>query len=440
MNDLEPGGDGLATDLYQLTMAAAYHARGFNPRATFELFVRKLPADRTYLLAAGLEQAIRYLERLRFTADDVRSLRELPVFRDVDLDFLVDLRFTGDLDAIPEGTPVFENEPLLRVTAPLIEAQLVETYLLCTLNFQTLIATKAARVVAAARGRPVYDFGFRRAHGPGAAMLATRAAALAGCAGTSNVRAGIGLDIPLVGTMAHSFIMAQDDEEEAFRNYAATYPGHAVLLIDTYDTREGARRAAKVPGLSAVRLDSGDLAGLSRDVRAILDGAGAAGCKIVASSDLNEYKIDSLLAGGAPIDAFGVGTEMVTSRDAPALGGVYKLVELEAGGRRVGRAKGSAGKATYPLGKQVLRVFEEGQYRGDTISAVDERLPGEPLLVPVMRGGEPEALPTLPQIRERARREIGRLPEGVRRLEGAEGYPVRFSETLERARDEAWRR
>jgi nicotinate phosphoribosyltransferase len=429
-----PGGSGLATDLYQLTMAAAYRARGLNPRATFELFVRRLPRNRSFLLAAGLEQALRYLEELRFEPDEIEWLRGLPVFRDVDLAFLSDFRFTGDVDAIPEGTAVFENEPLLRVSAPLIEAQIAETYLLSTVNFQTLIASKAARGVLAARGRPIFEFGFRRAHGPGAAMLGARAAMIAGCAGTSNVLAGRALGVPVLGTMAHSWVMAHDDEARAFEDFARTFPGQAVLLVDTYDTLEGVRKAARIPGVTAVRLDSGDLGALARESRRILDEAGARDIKIVASGDLNEYKIHSLLAGGAPIDAFGVGTELATSVDAPALGGVYKLVEMEAGGRKVGRAKASAEKATYPLGKQVFRTFSEGRYRADTIGAMDEPLPGEKLLVPAMRNGRALGRPALAEIRELAGRELARLPGEVARLDDPARYPVRFSDVLERAR------
>lgn len=432
---------GLAVDLYELTMAAAYHARGMNPRATFELSIRRLPPQRSYLVAAGLETALAYLERWRFTDDEIDYLRRLPVFQGLDLSFLRSLRFTGDVDAIPEGTPVFEHEPLLRVTAPLIEAQIVETYLLSAITFQTTVATKASRIVRAARGRPALEFGFRRAHGPGAALLASRAAAIGGCASTSHVRAARLLGIPASGTMAHSYVMAHPSEEEAFRAFAEVFPGRAALLLDTYDPIQAARRAARIPGVAAVRLDSGDLAGLSREVRRILDEEGARGCKIVASGDLNEYKIDALLAGAAPIDAFGVGTELVTSSDAPALGGVYKLVEWETPeGHRIGCAKGSADKETYPLGKQVFRTSVEGQYRADTIGAAEERLEGQALLVPVMRKGKVLWKPSLEEIRRRTQQELSRLAPEVLRLRGAERYPVRFSETLKRAREEAIRR
>lgn len=429
---------GAATDLYQITMAAAYFETGCTGEASFELFVRRLPSERGYLVAAGLEQALHYLENFRFAAQDVDFLRNYPPFRRVPprfFEFLSDLRFTGEVEAMAEGTLVFDNEPILRVTAPIIEAQIVETYLLSIVNFETLIATKAARIADAARGRAVYDFGFRRAHGPGAAMLATRASIVGGCDGTSNVRAARELRVRCVGTMAHSWIMAHDDESAAFAEFARIFP-NSVLLIDTYDTLEGARRAARIPDVSAVRLDSGDLLALSKEVRKILDGAGRGDCKIVASGDLNEYKIAALLAGGAPVDAFGVGTEMVTSRDAPALGGVYKLVEQVVGGKRVGRMKRSAEKATYPGRKQVYRLSARGSYCGDVIAAIDEPAAGEPLLRPAMRGGKASgALPSLDEIRRRTLEEVAKLPEGVRRPSKPEQYPVRFSERLEKERE-----
>lgn len=428
---------GAVTDLYQLTMSAAYFENGLNETAVFELFVRRLPAERGYLVAAGLEQALHYLAHFRFAPGDVDYLREHPAFRRVSAGFfehLSKLRFTGDVDAIPEGTPVFENEPILRVTAPMIEAQIVESFLLSMVNFQTLIATKAARVVHAAKGRGVFDFGLRRTHGPGAAMLATRASMIGGCTGTSNVRAARELGVPAVGTMAHAWVMAHADEAKAFEEFARLFP-NPILLIDTYDTLEGARKAMRIPGVSGVRLDSGDLAALSREVRRILDQAGRADCKIVASGDLNEYKIADLLAAGAPVDLLGVGTEMVTSRDAPALGGVYKLVEQTVGGQRVGRMKKSAEKATYPGSKQVWRRLERGTYRDDVIAAADEKAEGEPLLVPVMREGRLSAeLPALETIRRRTLEELGRLPEGVLRLTRPERYPVRFSDRLESER------
>lgn len=453
----EPGSWGLATDLYQLTMAAAYHAGGKRERATFELFVRRLPPHRSYLLVAGIEQALDYLEHLRFSAEEIAHLRSLPVFAAVDesfFDYLAGLRFTGDVWAMPEGTVAFAGEPLLRITAPLIEAQLVETFLLATINFQTLIATKASRMVDAACGRAVVEFGARRAHTFGAAYYGARAAFIGGCVGTSNVEAGRAYSIPVYGTSAHSFIMSYGSEREAFEAYFRVFPESTTLLIDTYDTIEGARLAAGFGrALRGVRLDSGDLGHLAREVRAILDGAGMTETKIMASGDLNEEKIAALVEAGAPIDLFGVGTELATSYDAPALGGVYKLVEIEGegqgagehAGRRLGKIKLSRDKATYPLAKQVWRAYaDDDSMLGDVIADVEEdygEQDFEPLLVEVMREGKrtdaasDEAF-DLRALQERARRNLSRLPALHRRLEGAVPYPVRWSERLERKREE----
>lgn len=428
---------GLATDLYQLTMGAAYHLNDRTGEASFEYFVRGLPENRGYLVAAGLEQALHYLCHISFGKEEIDHIRHHPYYGGIPESFfsrLASFRFTGNVHAMPEGTPFFPNEPVLRVTAPLLEAQLVETFLLSTLNFQTLVATKAARIVEAARGRPVYDFGFRRAHGPGAAMHATRAAIIGGCAGTSNVLAARELGVPSVGTMAHSWIMAHDSEKEAFESFARLFPA-ATLLIDTFDTAEGARLASKIPGIGAVRIDSGDLASEAVKVREILDAAGRPDCKIVASSDLNEYKIARLLADGAPIDVFGVGTDLVTSRDAPALGGVYKLVEQVIGNQRVGRMKSSPGKVSHPGRKQVWRKEDDGTFTGDIVAAVEETPSGSPLLEPVMVDGEPSVpFPPVERIRERTRENIARLPAGVRKGSDPEDYPVLFSGKLEEER------
>lgn len=422
----------LVTDLYQLTMAAGYYSNGLTDTATFELFVRALPPDRGYLIAAGLEQVVHYLTTLRFGADAIAYLRGLPVFKHVDrrfFDYLARFRFSGDLWAMPEGTPVFGNEPILRVTAPIIEAQLVETFLLATINFQTAIATKAARIVEAAAGRDVVDFGTRRAHGPQAGVLAARAAVIGGCAGTSNVYAARQLGVPPVGTCAHAWVMAFDDEAEAFRKFRRTFPENSILLIDTYDTIEGVRKAIRTgAGLRGVRLDSGDLVDLSRKVRAILDESGLPECQIVASSDLNEYKIAEFLAAGAPIDVFGVGTEMVTSRDQPALGGVYKLVDVNG----QGRIKSSPGKETHPGPKQVFRAAG-----GDAIGTADETLPGRALLERWIESGRAARdLPSIGAIRETARAGREALPAGVRRIRGPEPYRVEISERLLAARRE----
>lgn len=428
---------GLATDLYQLTMAAAYWHSGIADRvATFELFVRTLPPERGYLLVAGLEQAVEYLQSLSFDADAIDYLRGLPQFAHVSdgfFDALGKLRFTGDLWAMPEGTVAFANEPLLQVRAPILQAQMVETHLLSTVNFQTLIATKAARVVEAARGRAVVEFGARRAHGFEAATLGARAAYLAGCVGTSNVLAGRRFGIPVFGTAAHSFTMAFEREVDAFRAFYRLFPEHTTLLIDTYDTLEGARNATKLgPGVRGVRLDSGDLLELSRQVRQILDEAGMTATTIFASGDLNEWKIAELLDRGAPIDAFGVGTDLATSRDCPALGGVYKLVCVEEQGQRRPVLKLSTGKATYPEVKQVWRRRDaDGRFESDLLALHDEPADGEPLLKPILRDGRPvEPLPSLSESRERARAQREALPAAARRLTDPTPLPVRISPAL----------
>jgi len=440
---VEPRFSGLATDLYQLTMAAAYHANRRNERASFELFVRRLPKDRSYLVVAGLEQALDYLQNLSFDADEVEYLRGLPVFAHVShefFDYLAGFRFSGDVWAMPEGTVAFAGEPLVRVTAPLIEAQIVETFLLTTINFQTMIATKASRVVEAARGRSVIEFGARRCHSFGAALYAARAAFIGGCAGTSNVEAGRRFGLPLFGTTAHSWTMAFEREIDAFRAYNEVFPDGATLLLDTYDVINAAHLATEFgPALRAVRLDSGDLVEQAKQVRTILNEAGMQQTKILASGDLNEYRIAELLAAGAPIDSFGVGTDLSTSRDAPALGGVYKLVEVEMPDRIEPKMKLSRDKVTYPYRKQVWRESGvEGEFTGDTIAAADEsQRAGNPLLARVMRNGEMmDAPPRLNGIRERASGQLSKLAPRFKSLANAEIYPVCYSPELERRRAE----
>lgn len=439
----KPRQSALLTDLYELTMAAAYFENQVRADASFELFVRGLPRERGYLLAAGLEQALAFLENLRFEPAEVDFLRAHPAFRHVSdafFDTLKSLRFTGEVWAVPEGTPVFADEPLLRVTAPIIEAQIVETFLLTTLTFQTLIATKAARVVEAAGGRGVVEFGTRRAHGSEAGVLAARAAYIGGCIGTSNVEAGYRFGIPTYGTVAHSFVMAYGDEQESFQAFQRVFPEHSVLLVDTYDTLAAIEKIIRM-GLRprGVRLDSGDLGELSKEVRRRLDRAGLTDTKIFASGDLNEYAITELLARGAPIDFFGVGTELATSKDAPALGGVYKLVTVQAGPEPQARAKLSEHKATYPGTKQVFRFREaQGHYDHDLVARADERPPnGEPLLEPVMRGGRRlEAPPALEELQGRAQERLARLPERYRRFRDPAAYPVRTSPALEELLEE----
>jgi nicotinate phosphoribosyltransferase len=419
-------------------MAAGYHAHGRNERASFEFFVRRLPRDRSYLIVAGLEQAIEYLRGLRFEPDDLEYLRGLPVFARVSDEFfryLSAFRFRGDVWAMPEGTIAFAGEPLLRVTAPLIEAQIVETFLLSTINFQTMIATKAARVVEAAGGRSVIEFGARRAHGFDAAIHAARAAFIGGCIGTSNVEAGRRFGIPVFGTTAHSWTMAFERELDAFRAYHQVFPENTTLLLDTYDVIHAAHLATEFgPQLAGVRLDSGDLVEQAKRVRSILDEAGMRKTKILASGDLNECRIAELLAAGAPIDAFGVGTDLSTSRDAPALGGVYKLVEVELPDRVEPKMKLSRDKVTYPYRKQVWReAAADGSFVTDVVAMADESgLPGETLLAPLMREGSLCApLASLSEAQARAADQLARLPARYKILREGEFYPVRHSPMLE---------
>jgi nicotinate phosphoribosyltransferase len=424
-------------------MAAAYLDLGMEQEAAFELFVRSLPEGRDYLVCAGLEQAVEYLEGVHFTDEDIAYLRGLPVFARIPdrcFDRLAEFAFTGDLYAMPEGTLAFAGEPILRVEAPLPQAQLVETWLLSMVNYQTLVASKATRIVQAAcadgRERAVVDFGSRRAHGPQAGVLAARASYIAGCAATSNVEAGLRMGIPVSGTEAHSFIMAFADEEEAFREYYRCYGGESTLLIDTYDVLEGAARAIRAaPGMKGVRIDSGDIAGLSRKVRALLDDAGLKDAMIFASGDLDEFAIAALIEAGAEVDGFGVGTKMVTGDDAPYLGAVYKLVAVRESEGWSPRLKLSPGKATHPGRKQVYRFADgpDGAYQRDVIAAAaEERSPGaDPLLRQVMAGGRrTEDLPSLQAARQHAAEELARLPAQCRRLRDAQPYPVEHSRLL----------
>lgn len=434
---------GLLTDLYELTMAAGYVEHGFDVRASFELFVRNLPQTRSFLIVAGLEQALEFLENVRFDGQEIDYLRRHPAFRHVSgkfFDYLSGFRFHGDVWAMPEGTIAFAGEPLLRVTAPIAEAQIVETCLLAALNYQTLVASKAARLWLAAGGRDVVEFGSRRAHGTEAGVLAARAAFIGGCAGTSNVMAGHRFGIPTFGTQAHSWIMAHEREEEAFARFLDVFPEQATLLVDTYDVRAAVEkiiRGGRKP--RAVRLDSGDLAADSRWVRERLDRAGWTDVSIFASGDLDEHRIAALLAAGARIDGFGVGTALATSADAPALGVVYKLVEIERDGAARGAAKFSDAKTTYPGRKQVFRFTgADGTFTHDLVALENETpaLPGgQALLEPVLRGGERIARPggreTPAAMRQRCLGSLGRLPERYRRLEADHSYPVHVSSSLE---------
>jgi nicotinate phosphoribosyltransferase len=440
---LAPADVALLVDLYELTMSASYLARGLNEEAIFELFPRRLPPRRDWLLAAGLGPTLELLRELRYGEREIAYLRSLEMFDEEFVDYLAGFRFTGDVEAIPEGTVTFANEPLLRITAPLIEAQLVETVLLNQINFQTMIATKAARIVLAAgggdpgTGERVVDFSPRRDHGADAAMKVARSAAVAGCGGTSNVAAAMRYGLRPVGTMAHSYVLAFDTEAEAFRCFIESFPEGTVMLVDTYDTLQGVRNAiaaARDAGvtLSGVRLDSGDLLALSRDARKLLDEAGMTDARVAVSGDLNEDRIAELVSAEAPIDLWGVGTDLGTSRDSPVVNGVYKLVAHRRDGEWHGVWKRSAEKATVPGPKQVFRTHAGRTIAGDVIAAADEELDGEPLLRPAMRGGEPTGTESLDAIRERTVAQLGALPSELRgATDGAAApYPVRYSDRL----------
>jgi nicotinate phosphoribosyltransferase len=423
--------NGLLTDLYELTMAAGYfQARKAQETATFELAIRKLPPNRNFVLAAGLPQAVDYLTNLSFTGEEIAYLQSLEQFSRCPSgfwDYLSDLRFRGDLFAVPEGTPLFAGEPLLTLRAPIIEAQIPETYLLAAISFQTLIASKAARCAEAAGGRPVVEFGTRRAQTPEAGVLGARAAHIGGCTGTSNTEAGMRFGIPVSGTAAHSWVMSFACEMEAFRKLQYTMGEHTVQLLDTYDTIEGARHAAKLGRpLWGVRLDSGDPLALSKQVRTILDEAGLNDAKIMVSGDLDEYRIRELVAAGAPIDAFGVGTQLSISADAPSLSTTYKMVELDIGGIKRFTAKWSEDKVSLPGSKQIFRDVAR-----DVVARSGECGKGEALLRPVMLGGQLiEPLPGVEQARARAAESLAKLPPRLRELETAEPWPVILSREL----------
>lgn len=413
----------LLTDLYQLTMLQAYFDEGLEETAVFEFFVRKLPRNRNFLMSAGLAQVLEHLEALRFTQDDLDWLASTRRFKPAFLDYLGMLRFRGDIHAMPEGTIFFPDEPILRVTAPIAQAQLVETRIINLLQFEVMIAAKAARCVLAAPGKLLLDFGLRRAHGAEAGLLAARASYLAGFSGTATVQAARDFEIPIFGTLAHSYIQAHVTEESAFERYARSQPENVTLLIDTYDTEAAAGKvAALAPRLAAdnihiraVRLDSGDRADLAKRVRRILDAAGLGHIRIVCSGNLDEGEIQRLLATGAPIDGFGVGTRLDTSADAPYLDCAYKLVEYAGRARR----KRSEGKATWPGRKQVFRRYgTDGRMAGDVVTTEDDVQPGEPLVVPIMRDGLRLETPiNLAAARERAARALATLPDALRALD-----------------------
>jgi nicotinate phosphoribosyltransferase len=428
---------GLFTDLYQLTMAQSYLEHDKNRPATFSLIVRKFPPEHAYLVAAGLTTVLEYLEQVRFAPGTLTYLRQTGRFSEAFLAYLAPWRFQGDVVALPEGSVYFCNEPVLEVTAPIVDAQLVESFIVNAVHLQTLIATKAARCVEAARGRRLIDFALRRTHGTDAALKVARASYLAGFDATSNVLAGQVYGIPISGTMAHAYVESFTDELEAFRAFAASYPRHTVLLIDTYDTVQGARRAAIVgqemarrgQHLLGVRLDSGDMTALSKEVRVILDQAGLHEVQIVASGSFDEDRIAAAVRGGACIDAFGVGTKMGVAADMPYLDMAYKLVQYD--GRPV--MKLSPGKVTLVGQKQVWRRTVDGTYAEDVIALRREPvLPDAvPLFQEVMRAGRvvPPA-PDLAAARQRCATDRAHLAEPYRRLEGSPVYPVRVSAAL----------
>jgi len=425
----------LLTDLYELNMVQAYLDRAETSEAVFEFFVRKLPDRRGFLLATGLADALDFLETLRFSDQDIAWLKSTGRFRDNLLDYLASFRFTGDVHALPEGTVCFPREPLVRITAPLPQAQLIETRLINILHYQTLIASKAARMVLAAPGKALSDFGLRTAHGAEAGLFSARASYLAGFAGAANVLAGERYGIPVVGTMAHSFIQVHDDESQAFEDYARSRPDGVVLLIDTYDTEKGARKVVDLaPRLKAdgiairgVRIDSGDLIESSRKVRRILDEGGLREVIIVVSGGINEDVLQTMMCEKTPIEAFGIGVNLAASIDAPSLDCAYKLQEFKGRPRR----KRSEGKETWPGRKQVWRrVGANGRMSGDVISVETDSHPGETLVVPVMRGGKRLPQPSLDETRAHAAQQLAMLPEALGRLQPGASYPVTIAQPL----------
>jgi nicotinate phosphoribosyltransferase len=438
----------LLIDLYELTMCASYFENKRNETATFDLFIRKLPPNRSYFIFAGLEQALLFLQNIKFTREQLNYLKKHG-FKEEFLEYLRNFRFSGEVWSVPEGTIVFPEEPLIRVTAHVIEAQLIETFILNTVNLQTMIATKASRVVCAAQGRSVIEFGLRRTQGTDAGMKAARCSYLAGADGTSNVLAGMEYEIPVFGTMAHSYIMFFDREIDSFRAFAKTFPDTSTFLIDTYDDVKGAENAAVVAKelekaghrLNAVRLDSGDLLSLSKKVRQILDSHGLDYVKILASGDLDEYAIEQLLKKGAKIDSFGVGTRMSTSHDRPCVDVVYKLSGKVEHGAFVPAMKLSKGKITLPGKKQVFRQMnKKGRYVKDVIGLEHEKVRGEPLLEKVMENGHiTHDMPTLGEIRTVALKNLAEFPDRCKNLKHAPVYPVELSRELSKIKNHLMR-
>ncbi|HLC56919.1 MAG TPA: nicotinate phosphoribosyltransferase [Candidatus Nanoarchaeia archaeon] len=436
----------LLTDLYQLTMNAAYFDNNKDETATFELFIRKLPKDWGYFIANGIEDAVDYATNIKFQDEDIDYLKNQRLFKQDFLESLKNFKFEGDIYAVKEGTPITENTPILRVTAKRSQAQFLETTLLNIINYQTMIATKANRIVNAAQGAKVVDFGLRRAHGEDASMKGARASYIAGAAATSNIKAGKEYGIPISGTQAHSFVMSFPNELDAFRAYVKTFSNNPILLIDTYDTLQGARNAAVVAKeieregkkLGGVRLDSEPLLNLSKNVRKILDERNLDYVKIVASNDLNEYTIDDLIRRGANIDAYGVGTEMITAKPVAAIPGVYKLVEDKDGAK----IKLAYGKKTYPGKKQVYRVLDEnGKYSYDILALENEKVDGQPLLELIVKDGERVyERKSLEETRKYCLDSITKLPDKYKQVKVNSPYTFKVSKKLEELVDNLTRR
>ncbi len=424
---------GLLTDLYELTMAQVYFDKNMNKTAIFDFYTRPVE-NRSYLINAGLEQLIYYLLNIKFTDEDINYLRSTGKFSEDFLNFLKDFKFTGNIYAIEEGEVIFPNEPIIQVEAPLIEAQIIETFLINTMQISILVATKAMRCYSVAKGTPLVDFGLRRAHGTDAGMKAARSSYIGGFLGTSNVLAGKEFGIPIFGTMAHSFILAHDSEEEAFENFAKRYPDNAIFLVDTFDTIEGTKKAIKVTKklgmktFKGVRLDSGDILNLSKEVRQLLDENGYEKAMILVSGGINEYKIKELLDKGAPIDAWGVGTELVVSADLPYLDCAYKLVEYD--GKP--KMKFSPHKVTLPFKKQVYRFYKDGLFEKDIICAYDESFDGKPLLKQYIKDGKlVEELPSLKEIQQKAINSLNSLPEEFKDITKTVYYLPEISPKIE---------
>lgn len=436
----------LLVDLYELTMSESYFVYKRDTSATFDLFIRELPVNRAYLVSCGLSDILNYLKNLRFSKLDIDYLKRTRLFSEGFLKYLSQFRFEGDVWAMLEGEIFFPNEPLMRVTAPIIQAQIVESFLLNTINLQTMLASKASRVVCAARGKNVYDFSLRRTHGQDAGIKAARSSYIAGCSGTSNVLAAKLYNIPAAGTMAHSFVMSFKQEIDSFLAYSNTFPGRTILLVDTYNTRVGIENAVTIGlylkekgyRLQAIRLDSGDIASLSKLARIMLDNAGLEFVKIFASGNLDEFKIKALLDKEACIDSFGVGTNMGASVDAPSLDVIYKISEVtDESGKFLPTMKLSKDKVSYPGRKQVFRVGNtKGMFIKDTLALEKENIKGKPLLKKVMSCGKIiYRQPSLDKIRLYLRKNLYSLPQKLKDVVPKYEYPVIISPQLKKLRN-----